>query len=125
MVTLILGLCLGPLCDLFLALLNHRRGILVFGVQLCPPLGVGNGLFRLAVEILIAVGHPHSPLGLVLAFFPDRLQHLDGSAQGLISLIVRSTLVMVPDDGVILQRPGQGVGGAVVPPVLRDGIECL
>ena len=32
---------------------------------------------------------------------------------------------MVPDDGVVLQRPGQGVSGAVVPPVLRDGIQCL
>ena len=32
---------------------------------------------------------------------------------------------MVPDDGVVLQRPCQGVGGAIVPPVLWDGIECL
>jgi len=32
---------------------------------------------------------------------------------------------MVPDDGVVLQCPRQGVGGAVVPPVLRDGIQCL
>ena len=32
---------------------------------------------------------------------------------------------MVPDDGVVLQCTGQGVGGAVVSPVLRDGIQCL
>ena len=32
---------------------------------------------------------------------------------------------MVPDDGVVLQRPSQGVGGAVVSPFLRDGIQCL
>ena len=32
---------------------------------------------------------------------------------------------MVPDDGVVLQRPCQGVGGAIVPPVLWDGIQCL
>ena len=124
-VTLILGLCLGPLCDLFLALLNHRRGILVFGVQFCPPPGVGNGLFLLTIEILIAVGHPHIPLRLVLAFLPDGLQYLNGAAQGLVSLIVRSTLVVVPDDGVILQRPRHGVGNAIVPPVLRDGVEGL
>ena len=48
--------------DLLLTLLNHRRGICVLRVQLCPPLGVGNGLFLLPIEILIAVGHPHIPL---------------------------------------------------------------
>ena len=124
-VTLILGLCLGPLCDLFLALLNHRRGILVFGVQFCPPLGVGDSLFLLPIEILIAVGHPHIPLRLVLAFLPDGLQHLNGPQKGFVSLGFQSTFVMVPDDGVVLQCTGQGVGGAVVPPVLRDGIQCL
>ena len=111
--------------DLRLTLLNHRRGIFVLRVQLCPPLGVGNGLFLLTIEILIAVGHPHIPLRLVLAFLPDGLQHLDGAAQGLVSLIARGALVMVPDNGVVLQCTGQGVGGAVVPPVLRDGIQCL
>ena len=111
--------------DLRLTLPNYRRSIFILRVQLCPPLGVGNGLFLLAVEILIAIGHPHIPLRLVLAFLPDGLQHLDGSAQGLISLIVRSTLVVVPNDGIVLQRPCQGVGGAVVSPVLRDGIQGL
>ena len=111
--------------DLRLTLLNHRRGIFVLRVQFCPPLGVGNGLFLLTIEILIAVGHPHIPLRLVLAFLPDGLQHLDGAAQGLVSLIARGAFVMVPDDGVVLQCTGQGVGGAVVPPVLRDGIQCL
>ena len=111
--------------DLRLTLLNHRRGIFVLRVQLCPPLGVGNGLFLLTIEILIAVGHPHIPLRLVLAFLPDGLQHLDGAAQGLVSLIARGALVMVPDNGVVFQRPCQGVGGAIVPPVLRDGIQCL
>ena len=111
--------------DLRLTLLNHRRGIFVLRVQLCPPPGVGNGLFLLTIEILIAVGHPHIPLRLVLAFLPDGLQHLDGAAQGLVSLIARGALVMVPDNGVVFQRPCQGVGGAIVPPVLRDGIQCL
>ena len=55
-VTLVLGLCLGPLCDLLLALLNHRQGVLVLWVQLRPPLGVGDGLFLLTIEILIAIG---------------------------------------------------------------------
>ena len=111
--------------DLRLTLLNHRRGIFVLWVQFCPPLGVGNGLFLLTIEILIAVGHPHIPLRLVLAFLPDGLQHLDGAAQGLVSLIARGALVMVPDNGVVFQRPCQGVGGAIVPPVLWDGIQCL
>ena len=111
--------------DLRLTLPNHRRSIFILRVQLCPPLGVGNGLFLLAVEILIAIGHPHIPLRLVLAFLPDGLQHLDGAAQGLVSLIARGALVMVPDNGVVFQRPCQGVGGAIVPPVLRDGIQCL
>ena len=111
--------------NLRLTLPNHRRGILVFGVQFCPPLGVGDSLFLLPIEILIAVGHPHIPLRLVLAFLPDGLQHLDGAAQGLVSLIARGALVMVPDNGVVFQRPCQGVGGAIVPPVLRDGIQCL
>ena len=87
--------------DLRLTLLNHRRGIFVLQVQLCPPLGVGNGLFLLTIEILIAVGHPHIPLRLGLAFLPDGLQHLDGAAQGLVSLIARGALVMVPDNGVV------------------------
>ena len=111
--------------DLRLTLLNHRRGIFVLRVQLCPPLGVGNGLFLLTIEILIAVGHPHIPLRLVLAFLPDGLQHLDGPQKGFVSLGFQSTFVMVPDDGVVLQCTCQGVGGAVVPPVLRDGIQCL
>ena len=50
-VTLVLGLCLGPLCDLLLALPNYRRGIFIFWVQLCPPLGVGNGLFLSLIHI--------------------------------------------------------------------------
>ena len=61
-------------------------GHLVLRVQLCPPLGVGNGLFLLPIEILIAVGHPHIPLRLVLAFLPDRLQHLNGPQEGFVSL---------------------------------------
>ena len=87
--------------DLRLTLPNYRRSIFILRVQLCPPLGVGNGLFLLAVEILIAIGHPHIPLRLVLAFLPDGLQHLDGAAQGLVSLIARGALVMVPDNGVV------------------------
>ena len=35
--------------DLRLTLLNHRRGIFVLRVQLCPPPGVGNGLFLLTI----------------------------------------------------------------------------
>ena len=62
------------LCDLLLALLDHRRGILVLRVQLRPPLGVGDGLFLLMVEILVSISHPHIPLGLVLAFLPNRFQ---------------------------------------------------
>ena len=108
-----------------LTLLNHRRGIFVLRVQLRPPLSVGNGLCLLLIEILIAVGHPHIPLRLVLAFLPDGLQHLNGPQKGFVSLGFQSTFVMVPDDGVVLQCTGQGVGGAVVPPVLRDGIQCL
>lgn len=42
--------------DLRLTLPNYRRGIFILRVQLCPPLGVGNGLFLLTIEILIAVG---------------------------------------------------------------------
>ena len=60
-----------------------------------------------------------------LAFLPDGLQHLNGPQKGFVSLGFQSTFVMVPDDGVVLQCTGQGVGGAVVPPVLRDGIQCL
>ena len=52
--------------DLRLTLPNYRRGIFILWVQLCPPLGVGDGLFLLAVEILMAIGHPHIPLCLVL-----------------------------------------------------------
>ena len=111
--------------DLRLTLPDHRRGIFVLRVQFRPPFSVGNGLFLLPIEILIAVGHPHIPLWLVLAFLPDGLQHLDGPLKGFVSLGFQSALVMVPDDGVVFQRPGQGVGGAVVPPFLRDGIECL
>ena len=111
--------------NLRLTLPNYRRSIFILRVQLRPPLGVGNGLFLLAVEILIAIGHPHIPLGLVLAFLPDGLQHLNGPQKGFVSLGFQSTFVMVPDDGVVLQCTGQGVGGAVVPPVLRDGIQCL
>ena len=87
--------------NLRLTLPNYCRGIFILRVQLCPPLSVGNGLFLLAVEILIAIGHPHIPLRLVLAFLPDGLQHLDGAAQGLVSLIARGALVMVPDNGVV------------------------
>ena len=43
-VTLVLGLCLGPLCDLLLTRLDHRWGILILRVQLRPTLGVGDGL---------------------------------------------------------------------------------
>ena len=111
--------------NLRLTLPNYCRGIFILRVQLCPPLSVGNGLFLLAVEILIAIGHPHIPLRLVLAFLPDGLQHLNGPQKGFVSLGFQSTFVMVPDDGVVLQCTGQGVGGAVVPPVLRDGIQCL
>ena len=57
---------------------NYCRGIFVLGVQLRPPLGVGDGLFLLTIEILIAIGHPHIPLRLVLAFLPAGLQHLNG-----------------------------------------------
>ena len=88
--------------DLRLTLPNYRRGIFVFWVQFCPTLGVGNGLFLLAVEILIAIGHPHIPLRLVLAFLPDGLQHLNGPQKGFVSLGFQSTFVMVPDDGVVL-----------------------
>ena len=74
MVTLVLGLCLGSLCNLLLTRLNHRRGVLVLRVQLRPPLGVGDGLFLLMVEILVSISHPHIPLGLVLAFLPNQFQ---------------------------------------------------
>ena len=77
------------------------------------------------MEILISVGHPHIPLRLVPAFLPDGLQHLDGSKQSLVPLVVGGSLIVVAQNCVVLQRPGQGVGGAVVPPVLRDGIQCL
>ena len=73
----------------------------------------------------IAIGHPHIPLRLVLTFLPDGLQHLNGPLEGFVSLGFQSTFIMVPDDGVVLQRPCQGVGGAIVPPVLWDGIKCL
>ena len=89
MVTLVLGRCLGPLCNLLLTRLDHCWGVLVRWVQLRPSLGIGDGLFLLTIEILIGIGHPHIPLRLVLALLPDRLQHINGSAQGLISLIVR------------------------------------
>ena len=111
--------------DLRLTLPNYRRGIFVLRVQFRPPLSVGNGLCLLLIEILIAVGHPHIPLCLVLAFLPDGLQHLNGPQEGFVSLGFQSAFVMVPDDGVVLQCTGQGVGGAVVSPILRDGIECL
>ena len=111
--------------DLRLTLPNYCRGIFVLGVQLRPTLGVGNGFFLLAVEILIAVGHPHIPLRLVLAFLPDGLQHLNGPQEGFVSLGFQSAFVMVPNDGVVLQCSCHGVGNAVVPPVLRDGIQCL
>ena len=64
-------------------------------------------------------------MGLILSFFPDGLQHLNGATQGLIPLIVRGTLVVVPNDGIVLQRPCHGIGGAVVSLILRDGVECL
>ena len=111
--------------DLRLTLPNHRRGIFVLRVQFRPPLRIGDGLFLLSVEILIAVGHPHIPLRLVLTFFLDRFQNFNGSQQSLVPPVTGGTLVMVSDDGIVLQRPCQGVGGAVVPPVLRDGIQCL
>ena len=105
--------------------MNHRRGVLVLGVQFRPPLGVGDGLFLLSMEILVSVGHPHIPLGLVLALLPDGLQHLNGAPQGLFCLVVGRLLLMVAQNCIVLQRPGHGVGGAVVSPVFRDGIQCL
>ena len=77
------------------------------------------------MEILIAVGHPHIPLRLVLALLPDGLQYFDGPQQGLVTLVAGGPLIVIPDDGVVLQRPCHGVGGAVVPPVLRDGVQSL
>ena len=32
---------------------------------------------------------------------------------------------MVAQDGVVFQRLGHGIDDAVVPPVLRDGVQCL
>ena len=105
-----------PVPDLLPALPDHCRGVLILRVQLRPPLGVGNGFFLLAVEILIAVGHPHIPLRLV----PDGLQHLNSLQERLIPLEVGGTLLMVPNDGVVFQRPCHGIGGAIVPLVLVD-----
>ena len=116
---------LAPLCDLLLALPDHRRGVLILRVQLRPPLGVGNGFLLLLKEILIGIGHPHVPLRLVLALLPNGLQDIDGAEQGLVSLVTGRALVMVPNDGVVFQRSGQSVGRAVVPPVLRDGVQRL
>ena len=72
------------------------------------------------MEILIAVGHPHIPLRLVLALLPDGLQHLNSLQERLIPLVVGGTLLMVPNDGVVFQRPCHGIGGAIVPLVLVD-----
>ena len=55
----------------------------------------------------------------------DGLQHFDSSAQGLISLIIRGDLRVVAQNSVVLQRPCHGIGGAVVSPILRDGVQCL
>ena len=120
-----LALSLAPLVDLFLALLDHSRGILILGGQFRPPLGVGDGLFLLMVEILVSISHPHIPLGLVLAFLSDGFQHLDGAPQGFFCLVVRRLLLMVSQNGIVFQRPGQSVGGAIAAPVLRDGVQCL
>ena len=39
------------------------RGILVFGVQFCPPLGVGDSLFLLPIEIPVSYTHlPSVPM---------------------------------------------------------------
>ena len=32
---------------------------------------------------------------------------------------------MIPDDCIVLQSPGKGICRAVIPPVLRDCIQCL
>ena len=113
------------LADLLPALPDHRRGVFVLRVQLHPPLGVGDGLFLLSGQILVAVGHAHIPLRPVLPFLPDGLQHRNGPPEGLVPLMAGDALLVVPDDGVVFQRPGQGVGRAVIPPLLRDGVQCL
>ena len=115
----------GALDNLFLALPDHSLGIFILRVQFRPPLGIGDGFLLLFIEILIGIRHPHIPLRLVLALLPDGLQHLDGTPQGLFSFVIGGPLLMVAQDGVVLQCPSQGVGGAVVSPVLRDGVQCL
>ena len=104
---------------------DYRCGIFILWVQFCPPLGIVDSFLLLAVEILIAVGHPHIPLRLVLSFFSDGLQHLNGAKQSLIPFVVGGSLIVIADNGVVFQCPRQRVGNAVVPTVLRDGIQCL
>ena len=77
------------------------------------------------MEILIGISHPHIPLRLVLTLLPDGLQHFDGTEQGFVPLVVWGAFVMVSDDGVVFQRSGQSIGGTVVPPIFRDGIQSL
>ena len=48
-VTLVLGLCLDPLCDLLLAFLDHSGSVFIFRIKLRPALCVGNGFFFLTV----------------------------------------------------------------------------
>ena len=71
---------------LLLALLNHHWRALVLRIQLRPAPGVGDGLFLLPIEILIAVCHAHIPFRPVLSFLPDSFQHLNSPQQSLVPL---------------------------------------
>ena len=71
----------------------------------------------------MTVCHAHVPLGLVLALATDGFEDLQGVFQGPVRLVTGGALVVVPDDGVVLQRTDQRIAGAVVHLFLRDGLQ--
>ena len=86
-------------------------------------MGVGNGLFLLVGHILVAVGHAHVPLGFVNAFRTNGFQNVHGTLEGDLRLVLRRSFLVVSEDGVVFQGPGQSVGGSVIPLILGDGLQ--
>ena len=113
----------GPSLYRLEAFLDHPSRVLVLGVQLRPPLSIGYGLLLLSAEVLVTVCHAHVPLGLVLALATDGFEDLQGVFQGPVRLVTGGALVVVSDDGVVLQRTDQRIAGAVVHLFLRDGLQ--
>ena len=113
----------GPSLYRLEAFLDHPSRVLVLGVQLRPPLSIGYGLLLLSAEVLVTVCHAHVPLGLVLALATDGFEDLQGVFQGPVRLVIGGALVVVSDDGVVLQRTDQRIAGAVVHLFLRDGLQ--